>query len=41
MRVPRIEAEDVGLVIEATTLRDYQTGGRVFCQIAVEEINEE
>ena len=41
MRVPRIEAEDVGLVVEATILRDFQIGGRVFCLIAVEEIHEE
>ena len=37
MRVPRGEAEDVGLVMEAAALREFQIGGRIFCQIAVQD----
>ena len=37
MRVPRSGADDVGLVVEAAALSDFQIGGRIFCQIAVQD----
>ena len=41
MRVPRSEAEDVGLVVEAAALSNFQIGGRIFCQIAVQDGRED